>query len=623
MIVTRAGSLWLGIMMIAAWSGAQVREITPLRLEEQVGVARVNEPVRMGIPLARGVAKEVVELALADAADQPIACQFREVMRWPEDNSLRWVHVVFQASVPANGTGVVKLIKGKPAESKNKIVVEKNGEAVTVKNGILKLLVKGRSFNLFDAVWYDPSGSFGPATEVVTAHKEGFIAVLDGKLYKPSADSKVEIEEQGTECVVLRASGRMVAEDGQGPFDYTCYMHIFAGSPVIRVSFSYTNASGNGPADHVMLKDLSLVLPIVGKSSTARIGGQDRVFTGRFGKIFARSSDLSEIFVNGAVAGRAAGKSVKPKTIGWADVSSGGRGVGVGVRWFWQMFPKVLEVTEDGKLRVGLYAEESGQPLEVYMGQGRTHYLTFFFHGEVKDEELAQFFAGTQMPLRAVAPPRYYCRETEGFGKVVESDPALFDPDVAERMVKFDEAVKKSAEYIEKKIDGCTYQGVTLDSYGYLAWGDVFHWANTPGVTNVWNILWESNYYDYPWTCCLQFARTGNLMYLDILDRHGLHLADVFMCKWHPDPKLRGACRYSPPANHVGLDTDYKTPKPYVSVEFNHHKAQGILARYYLLGDLRARDDFLLALNNAMTNPEASWRQCRGPGAKLATLYSG
>jgi hypothetical protein len=112
-------------------------------------------------------------------------------------------------------------------------------------------------------------------------------------------------------------------------------------------------------------------------------------------------------------------------------------------------------------------------------------------------------------------------------------------------------------------------------------------------------------------------------MYLDILDRHGLHLADVFMCKWAPEKKYCGACRYSPPANHVGNDVDYKSPKPYFSVEFNHHKAQSILARYYLLGDLRARDDFMLALNNAMTNPEASWRQCRGPGAKLATLYSG
>ena len=612
-----------GVVLIGTLAVGQVQEITTLTIQEQVGVARANEPVRMGVPLARGIAREVTELALTDAAGQAIPCQFREVMRWPEDNSLRWVHVVFQTSVPAKGTAVARLVKGRPAESKSKVVVERTGEAVAVKNGLLKLLVKGPGFNLFDTVWYDPTGSFGPGTEIVKSHNEGFVALIDGQPYKPGADSKVEVEEQGSECAVLRVSGRMATANGQGPFEYVCYIHVFAGSPVVRISFSYTNVSGNDPADHVALKDLSLVLPTVWKSGSARIGGEERVFTGRSGKIFAKTSDLSEIMLNGTVAGRAAGKSTKPKTIGWADLSSGDRGVGVGVRWFWQMFPKVVEVTEDGKLRVALYAAESGTPLDVYMGQGRTHYLTFIFHGEIKDEELMNFFAGTQMPLRALAPPRYYCRESEGFGKVVESDPALFDPDVADRMVKFDEAVKKSAEYIEKKIDGCTYQGVTLDSYGYLAWGDVFHWANTPGVTNVWNILWESNYYDYPWTCCLQFARTGDPMYLDILDRHGLHLADVFMCKWHPDPKLRGACRYSPPANHVGLDVDYKTPKPYVSVEFNHHKAQSILARYYLLGDLRARDDFLLALNNAMTNPEASWRQCRGPGAKLATLYSG
>jgi hypothetical protein len=283
-----------------------------------------------------------------------------------------------------------------------------------------------------------------------------------------------------------------------------------------------------------------------------------------------------------------------------------------------------MEATADGRLRAGLYARESGKALEVYMGQGRTHYLTLLFHGATEDAALANFYAGTQMPLRAVASPKYYCRESEGFGKVADSDPAIYAADVAERMKKWDAAVKGSAEYIEKKIDGCSYQGVTLDSYGYLPWGDVFHYASTPGNTDPWNILWESNYYDYPWAAGLQFARTGDMLYLDILDRHGLHLADVFMCKWHPEKKLCGACRYSPPANHVGLDDSTpEKPLPYVSVEFNHHKAQSILARYYLLGDLRARDDFLLALNNAMTNPEASWRQCRGPGAKLATLYSG
>lgn len=73
----------------------------------------------------------------------------------------------------------------------------------------------------------------------------------------------------------------------------------------------------------------------------------------------------------------------------------------------------------------------------------------------------------------------------------------------------------------------------------------------------------------------------------------------------------------------MGNDVDYKSPKPYLSVEFNHHKAQSILYRHVLLGDLQARDDFMLALNCATLNPEGSWRQCRGAGAKLWTLTEG
>lgn len=609
----------LGLSVV---SPAGAADITELTIAELAGAARNNEPIRMGVPLAKGVAKEVAELAILDAAGKPLPCQFREVMRWPDDNSLRWVHAIFQASVPAKGKTTVKLSKGAPAQGASKVEVSQDAGGITVRNGVLKLAFKSSPFNLFDAAWFDPAGQFGPETQVVKPHTQGIVAAIGGKVYRPAADSKVEVEEKGSEGAVIRASGRLVADDGKGPFDYVCYIHVFAGSPVVKVSFSYTDSQGTQPADVVPLEDLSLVLPTA-LGGAARVGGEGEVFSGKAGKIFAKASDLSEISIDGAAKGTAKGKSTKPKTIGWVDVSNGGKGLAVGVRWFWQMFPKAMEVTSDGTLRAALYAKESGKPLDVYMGQGRTHYLTFLFHGAMDDAALSTFFAGTQMPLRAVASSKYYCRDTEGFGKVADADPSIFPADVAERMKRLDETIKKSAEYIERKIDGCTYQGVTLDSYGYLPWGDVFHYANEAGVTDPWNILWESNYYDYPWTCALQFARTGDPMYLDILDRHGLHLADVFMCKWHPQKELCGACRYSPPANHVGLDQDYKNPKPYVSVEFNHHKAQSILARYYLLGDLRARDDFMLALNNAMINPEASWRQCRGPGAKLATLYSG
>jgi hypothetical protein len=598
--------------------GAHGQDITELTIAEQLGVARANEPVRMGIPLAAGVAKDTDGLALVDAAGKPLPCQFREIARSTGDNSLRWVHAVFQASVPANGKIQVKLVKGKAAQSVSKIEVAEAGGTVTINNGVLKLVVKGANFNLFDSVTC-------AGADVVKPHAEGFVATIGGKAYKPGADSKATIEENGSEGAVIRVSGKLVADDGKGPLEFACYIHVYAGSPVVRVSFSYTNCQGTKAADFVSVEDLSLTLPTALAGGKATAGGEGKNFSGKSAKIVAKTSDLSEISVDDAQAGTAKGKSTKPVTIGWVDLSKGadGPGVAVGLRWFWQMFPKAVEATDDGKLRAALYARECGKPLDVYMGQGRTHYLTFLFHGQTDGKTLSDVFAGSQMPLRAVATPKYYCRDTQVFGPLADSDPSLYPADLADLAKKYDDIIKKSAETITKKIDGCSYQGVTMDSYGYLNWGDLFHWANAEGVTDPWNILWESNYYDYPWAAFLQFLRTGDLMYVDILDRNGLHLADVFMCKWHPQKELRGACRYSPPANHVGNDTDYKAPQPYLSVEFNHHKAQSMLTRYLLLGDLRARDDFMLALNNATLNSEGAWRQARGPAAKLATLTEG
>jgi hypothetical protein len=64
---------------------------------------------------------------------------------------------------------------------------------------------------------------------------------------------------------------------------------------------------------------------------------------------------------------------------GWIDLTKGDLGLAVGVKWFWQMFPKSLAAEPNGLLRVGLYPEGS-KPLEVYRGDSRTHYLTLFFH---------------------------------------------------------------------------------------------------------------------------------------------------------------------------------------------------------------------------------------------------
>ena len=622
MRIRMLGMWWLTVLCITCAVRISVASDTinaKLSLQEQIGVKRVNEPVRMGIPLAKGVAQEASELVMLSDKGERIPCQFTVAARWLEDKSIKWVHALFQADVDAGAKAVVKLAKGMAGASGKDIVVQSGKNAVTIQTSQLRLVIKGDGFNLFDSATV--LGANGISQPLIESHQDGFVATINGRAYRPSSDSIVSVVEQGAQGAVVRVCGKLVNE-ADAPFTYICYVHVYRDSPIVNVDFSYVNASGLTPTDYASLEDLSLVLPTTLKKAEAKVGGEDKIYSGKAALIVAKSSDIIEVSTDGAQVATSKGKSTKPYTIGWGGLQEGNQGLSGGLRWFWQMHPRAVEVTTDGKLRLGLFAKEAGDPLNVYMGQGRTHYITLVM-GAANSEIESRTFAGSQMPLRAVCESRYYCRDTQVFGPIVDADAWLLPTDVRDKTSKYNSDVKEAIVYIDKKIDGQEYNGVTKDSYGYYAWGDLYHWANAAGVEDKWNLLWESNYYDYPFATLLQFARTGDLQFLDICDRNGLHVADVFMCKWHPNKELIGACRYSPPANHVGLDTDYRNPKPYVSEEFNHHKAQSILYRYLLLGDLHAKDDFMLALNNATLNREGAWHQCRGAGAKLATLTEG
>jgi hypothetical protein len=611
------------VFSLVSVSAFSAEEITVLSVEEHGNVLRKDEPVRMGIPLPVGLIKDVNELAMLDSTGQPVPCQFKLVSRWLKDNSVKWVHAVFKANVAAKGKTLLKLVKVQARKTGAGVRAIKNGDgSVTVENGLLKIVIKGKGFNLIDSAWYDPKGKYGPGTEVIKPHKSGVRAVLDGKEHKPGSDSLVKIEELGSQGAVVKVSGYLVSDGaaGTGPLTYVCYIHIFKGSPEVRVTFAYTNASGQKASSLVNMEDLSVSIPLVA-SKSARAGGAEKVYTGKSLKVVASGSDSISFSVDAGQSQTEPGKKAKSLKPGWVALGKGASGLALELRWFWQMHPRALEAS-DGVVTARFFAGGKENSLDVYMGQGRTHYLTMLFAPGV-DADLQRVFAGRQLPLRAACTPKYYCRTTAVFGPLVDSDKSLFDEEIWAKVKKYDKDLKASINYIESKIEGHSYNGVRIDSYGYNAWGDLFHHANTRGVTDKWNIQWESNYYDYPFACLLQFVRTGDQQFLNTFDRNGLHLGDVFMCKWHPKKHMRGACRYSPPANHVGSDVNYKKFKPYVSVEFNHHKAQSILYRYLLLGDLRARDDFMLALNNATLNKEGSWRQCRGAGAKLWTLTEG
>ena len=83
-----------------SWVVGKFMEKIAIQLEEVNGVARINEPVGLGIPLPKGTIQTVHNLTLLDD-QKPLSLQLEPLAHWP-DGSVRWVHASFLASLDPN-----------------------------------------------------------------------------------------------------------------------------------------------------------------------------------------------------------------------------------------------------------------------------------------------------------------------------------------------------------------------------------------------------------------------------------------------------------------------------------------------------------------------------------------
>jgi hypothetical protein len=618
--------------------------IVKLTVAEEAGYDRVREPVTMGVPLPQGRASDVARLALRDEAGRAIPCQATEVTRWLDGKSVKWVHLTWNQSLKAGATETVSLmlLDAPQAQPAGSLSAEEKDNTVTVQTGFVKFTVRGAGFDGIHAAWFDPTGgnrftdanqvigagggstvlSPDPADVAVEEMKFRLNGVAKPYLSTQDAQGKVTIEEQGARRVVVKAVGRHLDGAGKPALDYIVRFYAYADSPIVRVSHTFVCAQGEKPADMLFLSGLNLGVPTRLAGGQVAFGTEKEPVAAEAGaRLLQRDSDHYALMSGGAQIAAGSGKSVKPLTTGWVDLRKGRLGLAAGIKWFWQMCPKALEVTSEGDISLGLYPVDAPQPLEVYMGQSRTHYLTLFFHdGQADLKTVNAVFAAQNRPLHAWASPRYYCRDTHAFGYAVESDPALFGED-AEKMLQHD---AKLLDSLKQGIRAIDMRRQTLDSYGVYAWGDLYHWkwdsqGQAPYDTQNWRYSFEGNYYDYPHVMFQGFLRTGDKLYLERFLPNAIQIGDVHTVNYHPRQELIGACRYCPPRNFVATDNG----APYVSVEFNHFKSQSVYACYYLTGDRRSLDHCMMQANNVLNNRAADrgWA-ARGIGAQLGGLWN-
>lgn len=421
-----------------------------LTVSEGEGLARYAEPVSTGIPLPRGSVEDISSLGLIGPDGVVVASQFDVLSTWP-DGSPRWVLVSFLARCPPSGNVSYKVTDRAGRQDRvSPLLIEDRAAGLTVTTGPMRVELDKEAFNLFDRVWLDHDGD-GVFTE------EELVSAPDGGPNVSLVDEhgmqalshwgevrSFEVEENGPVRATVAVKGTLGDAEGDSKLNYTARLHFYAGTGFVRVMFSLENARPSKPLPgnhrvldqpgNIFFEDMSLSsrLQFDGPVQMCVYDGTrpilDRVVLVGEGGIYQESSGgdnwyhRNHMIYNHRIpltfrGAKSFHDGVQPYQIdrpdAWLHAADRKFGLAVGVRYFWQNFPKSLSAEPDGTVRVGLWPKEFPSVHELQGGEIKTHEIAFWYHtgsqGSSREvNRIAGTMAGFHHPLYVRARPQDY-----------------------------------------------------------------------------------------------------------------------------------------------------------------------------------------------------------------------
>lgn len=596
-----------------------------LTLTNDLPFERKGEPVRCGVPLARGYVPQANALTLLGPDGRGTPVQVTTTGTYG-DGTPRWVLLDFQADLPAGGKAVYRLSRGSRPPVRHEIAYRFEAGVATIDTGPAKFRIDTGRFRLFDSVVVH-------GRELLSDSANGGVVLQeeDGSRHAGGeAPAKAEFEDAGPTAVVLAVRGQIRRGDRLPLADYVCRMHFYAGKSEVRVFFTLRNPAAHRHAGNVwnlgaggsaFMEDASLLLPLVPDRWTSRVGvSADRPMVVA-SKLYQDSSGgpnwnsanhidkdykVRTSFRGYRVYGTGGVVSEGNRADGWIHVRSDVGGVAVGVRDCWQNFPKTLEL-KGNELRVGLWPHEFAGVHEMLGGEQKTHEMLFVFHGaETSDQAVEQRMKAFHQPLYAMPDPQAIYA-TRAFWPTGPLDRKRFG------------MLEQTCDTFVYPVGGGRASVITkwdqIDEFGWRHFGDTFadnevspakmvrdfpehHFGHQP-------ISHFGNEYDVNYGVMLQGLRRGDPRWMWMADVLCRHYADI--CIYHSDAEPAEAYRHGP-FTHTTHDTAAfrSTHRMYPSEtgkyglryasggpNAGHCYVASLAQHYYLTGDRTSREAFL------------------------------
>jgi hypothetical protein len=492
----------------------------PIRLKECHGFGRVNEPVRLGIPLSRGLLSESQKICVVSHLGQFIPSQTRPLCLWP-DRSIKWllldIFVTLQAyenaafTITPNGTGAAST-----TDPLTPIIWQESPEAFAVDTGAALFNIPKKEFAPFSSV------KLG-AVEILSGHGS-WTRLLDknGHEYHPSVE-RWRMEENGPLRASLLAEGNFLAQSRKPALSFKARLTVFAGSAAVRVELQVRNPQAAlhpgglwdlGDPGSFFFKDLSIQLrpagtvqqlewyaeapadvhsprPLAGEGLGVRApistgcpltlalspcgGGEGTEYPLGEWTLYQDSSggenwsSRNHIDCSGNLSVSFRGYRIDRRQNGQSERLTEGERATPGIRlraesgWvaatvqdFWQNCPKALR-WQESLLSIGLFPRESRNGFELQGGEQKRHTVWLDFGLPGQETVLAQL----QHPVQAWVDPRWV-EETKAVSYFVakQNDP---NPEYL--------------DYVDHIIEGpnsfCNKREI-IDEYGWRNFGDLY-----------------------------------------------------------------------------------------------------------------------------------------------------
>ncbi|MFW5868664.1 MAG: hypothetical protein ACOCX2_12655, partial [Armatimonadota bacterium] len=575
------------------------RDSFAVTVTDHAGVARSGEIATQGMPFAFGALTSAENLRVIDPQGDEVPVQARALNHWP-DGSIMFALVSFPASVDADADAQYTVEFGSNVTSAASLnwplTVQEQDGRIVVNNGVLQATLSTERGTLVESALLDATEMVGdePWAALVTAE--------DGTEYS-SAQGEVtdtQIIEAGPLRAVIRRIGRHTAEDGSTLLEFDMIQEFYAGSPMTRLSYVFTHKEDT-ETEKIRRVRLNMPCPWAGDGAEALVWGEEAASSGATTACEQLELDSATVSVDGA-------DSEAGRTRGFARLSDG-PSLSVATRWWWEKWPKGVEVSADGialdLIPMDSHDQFSDGPFVLYQGEAITHEVMLAFEPEGGDAQSTEAFNAFRDRLLA-APDPQYAVATLALGEMPAARENLFP---------------RYEESVDRTYDGYMAKREAREEYGMENYGDdTFEWGYGPTYT-----FWSNQEYDHHHGFLVEWFRSGDRRFFEIGEEAARHYEAVDCYHWAPGREYLIGAPHHHNSKHI-VDEGWFPDHCVMGASNGHSWVEGLLDYWLLTGDVRAEetaramgDWYVWTVEN---NRYGAGGQERGPGWTLIALSS-